>query len=275
MTQYYHIKTRRDTAARWAQNNPTPADGEMCIETDTKLKKIGNGTTPYNSLPYDQPSNATASKAGLMSPTDKQKLDGINLALYAKLQSPNFTGTPKAPKQNGYDVSLILATNAYVLDMIASFANGLMVRCVFSAPAEGDYQVLGDASNLLFIGVNGEACPLDATQKLVSGINYIDCLFESGAIMGSKVSAGAFKDIALLTAVILPERMLAIEDDAFHGCNELKDVYCLSPTPPTLGGSVFAGTPFEGGEKLYVHKVAETEYQGSAWASVGCTIVTL
>ena len=93
--------------------------------------------------------------------------------------------------------------------------------------------------------------------------------------MGSKVPAAAFKDIGLLTTVILPERMLAIEDDAFHGCNELRDVYCLSPTPPTLGSSVFAGTPFEGGEKLYVHKVYETEYQGSPWASVGCTIVTL
>ena len=275
MTQYYHIKTRRDTAARWAQNNPTPADGEMCIETDTKLKKIGNGTTPYNSLPYDQPSNATASKAGLMSPADKQKLDGINLALYAKLQSPNFTGTPKAPKQNGYDVSLTLATNSYVLDKIASFANGLMVRCVFNIPSDGDYLVLGDVSNILFIGVNGEARPLDARQKLVSGINYIDCLFESGAIMGSKMPAAAFKSINLLTTVILPERMLAIEDDAFHDCNELKNVYCLSPTPPTMGRSVFVGTPFEGGEKLYVHKAYDALYQGSPWASVGCTIETL
>lgn len=275
MTQYYHIKTRRDTAARWAQNNPTPADGEMCIETDTKLKKIGNGTTPYNSLPYDQPSNATASKAGLMSPADKQKLDGINLALYAKLQSPTFTGTPKAPKQNGYDVSLTLATNAYVLDKIASFANGLMVRCIFNIPSGGDYRVLGDVSNLLFIGVNGEVCPLDARQKLVPGINYIDCLFESGAIMGSKVPAAAFRGINLLTTVILPERMLAIEDDAFSDCNELEDVYCLSPTPPTLGGSVFAGTHFEGGGKLYVHKVHDDMYQGSPWASIGCTIETL
>jgi hypothetical protein len=275
MTQYYHIKTRRDTAARWAQNNPTPADGEMCIETDTKLKKIGNGTTPYNSLPYDQPSNATASKAGLMSPADKQKLDGINLALYAKLQSPNFTGTPKAPKQNGYDVSLTLATNSYVLDKIASFANGLMVRCIFNIPSDGDYRVLGDVSNLLFIGVNGEACPLDAEQKLVSGINYIDCLFGNGAIMGSRVPAAAFMGINLLTTVILPERMLAILDGAFNDCSELKDVYCLSPTPPTLEGRVFRGTPFEGGEKLYVHKVYEATYRSSQWASVGCTIETL
>ena len=208
-------------------------------------------------------------------PADKQKLDGINLALYAKLQSPNFTGTPKAPKQNGYDVSLTLATNSYVLDKIASFANGLMVRCVFNIPSDGDYLVLGDVSNILFIGVNGEARPLDARQKLVSGINYIDCLFESGAIMGSKMPAAAFKSINLLTTVILPERMLAIEDDAFHDCNELKNVYCLSPTPPTMGRSVFVGTPFEGGEKLYVHKAYDALYQGSPWASVGCTIETL
>lgn len=44
------IKLRRDTAANWASNNPTPAQGEPCWAYDTGVLKIGDGTTAYNSL---------------------------------------------------------------------------------------------------------------------------------------------------------------------------------------------------------------------------------
>jgi len=46
------IQFRRDTAANWALANPVLASGEMGIETDTDQFKIGNGATPWNSLPY-------------------------------------------------------------------------------------------------------------------------------------------------------------------------------------------------------------------------------
>lgn len=40
------------TSAQWAASNPTPLKGELCLETDTRKFKFGNGTTAYNSLPY-------------------------------------------------------------------------------------------------------------------------------------------------------------------------------------------------------------------------------
>lgn len=46
------IQIRRDTAATWASVNPTPANGEICFETDTDKVKIGDGVTPWNSLAY-------------------------------------------------------------------------------------------------------------------------------------------------------------------------------------------------------------------------------
>lgn len=53
---------RRDTAANWTANNPTPKQGEPCLETDTtwpngggRKFKIGDGTTAWNSLPYAVP----------------------------------------------------------------------------------------------------------------------------------------------------------------------------------------------------------------------------
>lgn len=46
------IQLRRDTSTNWTQNNPIPAQGEPCYETDTGKLKIGNGTQNYNDLSY-------------------------------------------------------------------------------------------------------------------------------------------------------------------------------------------------------------------------------
>lgn len=54
------IQLKRDTAANWSTNNPTPSAGEPCFETDTGKLKIGDGITAYNSLPYQGGTSATA-----------------------------------------------------------------------------------------------------------------------------------------------------------------------------------------------------------------------
>ncbi len=46
------IRHREDTAGNWTSNNPTPASGELCYETDTKKLKIGDGSTAWTSLAY-------------------------------------------------------------------------------------------------------------------------------------------------------------------------------------------------------------------------------
>lgn len=65
------IQYRRDTAANWKAANPVLALGEPALETDTKLRKIGDGVTAWNSLGYQAP--------------DKKTLD----ATYAKTVRPN------------------------------------------------------------------------------------------------------------------------------------------------------------------------------------------
>ena len=47
------IQIRRDTASNWTSNNPTPADGEWCRETDTGNLKQGDGSTAWNDLGYN------------------------------------------------------------------------------------------------------------------------------------------------------------------------------------------------------------------------------
>ena len=46
------IQIRRDTAANWTSSNPTLAQGELGLETDTSQLKAGDGTTAWTSLGY-------------------------------------------------------------------------------------------------------------------------------------------------------------------------------------------------------------------------------
>lgn len=46
------LRTRYDTAANWASNNPVLLSGELGIESDTLKMKVGNGSSVWNSLPY-------------------------------------------------------------------------------------------------------------------------------------------------------------------------------------------------------------------------------
>jgi len=46
------IQLRRDTATQWTALNPTLAQGELAVETDTRKFKIGDGVTAWSSLTY-------------------------------------------------------------------------------------------------------------------------------------------------------------------------------------------------------------------------------
>lgn len=46
------IQLRRSTAAQWTAADPTLAQGELGIETDTNLGKLGDGATPWTALAY-------------------------------------------------------------------------------------------------------------------------------------------------------------------------------------------------------------------------------
>ena len=46
------IQLKRDTSVRWTAKNPVLESGEIGIETDTNLIKIGDGSLQWNSLNY-------------------------------------------------------------------------------------------------------------------------------------------------------------------------------------------------------------------------------
>lgn len=55
------IQLRHDTAANWTSVNPVLLEGEVGLETDTRKQKVGDGSTAWNSLPYDTGSTALQS----------------------------------------------------------------------------------------------------------------------------------------------------------------------------------------------------------------------
>ena len=64
---FIQLQFRRDTASNWTTNNPILASGEMGIETDTGLFKIGDGTVRWNLLAYgglQGPTGPTGSGTG-------------------------------------------------------------------------------------------------------------------------------------------------------------------------------------------------------------------
>jgi hypothetical protein len=69
------IQFRRGTAAQWTSANPTLAEGEMGVETDTGNFKIGNGSLAWDDLSY----------GGLSS------LDPAPLYLEENVQTANYT----------------------------------------------------------------------------------------------------------------------------------------------------------------------------------------
>jgi hypothetical protein len=70
-----NILLRRGTAIEWSTSNPSLAEGEIGVETDTKKLKVGDGITVWSSLPYIT-----------LTPT-------AAASLYATIANPSFTGS--------------------------------------------------------------------------------------------------------------------------------------------------------------------------------------
>ena len=87
------IQIRRDTAANWTSADPTLAQGELGVETDTNKMKVGNGSTAWSSLSYliDTGGYAAYADATANFTGDLQK-SGVSVPAYGDTTA-NFTGT--------------------------------------------------------------------------------------------------------------------------------------------------------------------------------------
>lgn len=115
------IKLRRGPAATWTSANPTLADGEIGVETDTGAQKMGDGSTPWASLAYLLGAAAIADA----QTTAFAAVGGGPLQLYDNFQRSNrnllYDVPPNGP---GYAYGVDDDVNATGL----SISGGLMVR---------------------------------------------------------------------------------------------------------------------------------------------------
>jgi hypothetical protein len=63
------IQLRRGIASEWSSANPTLAEGELGVETDTGKFKLGNGSTQWNSLSYSSGATGPTGATGLTGAT--------------------------------------------------------------------------------------------------------------------------------------------------------------------------------------------------------------
>jgi len=84
------IQYRNDTAANWTTANPVLLAGEIGYETNTKLLKIGDGTTAWISLAYF-PANAAITGGSITGVTINNSVIGGTTPAAGTFTSLNST----------------------------------------------------------------------------------------------------------------------------------------------------------------------------------------
>ena len=95
------IKLRRDTAANWTTSNPILAAGETGFETDTRMTKLGDGSTHWVNLKY--------------AVTGDMRITGTTISSDTDIKFSSHSGTRKnwALTINGM-AGIDMPTNSYV-----------------------------------------------------------------------------------------------------------------------------------------------------------------
>lgn len=154
------IQFRRGTAASWTSANTVLAAGELGLETDTALFKIGDGTTAWTSLAYGGfDGTATLSQIGISSGTDigAAIADDDEIVLYDTSASTNRKSDASRIKTyvfSGVDAKgdLLAGTAADTVSRIAVGTDGQALLADSSTAtglAWGAAGVSGDSDQLV------------------------------------------------------------------------------------------------------------------------------
>ena len=233
----YRIRIRRDTLANWQSNNPTLGIGEVALVTDTTPQrlKFGDGLARFNSLPFFTLPAATTSEAGIMSASDKAKLNGIDASAVNMNKVVNMLGRTV----------------------------GEAVRFTFEIPADNTYTLLNSDSDLLLLVSDGVGY-ITSTKACAQGTEVVSLVFSDA----STIPANVAKNKAMLTGVHIPSWVHRIGTSAFDG-TAIKDVVCEGVTPPACDATVFENVDLSG-TTLHVHEDVRAAYENHLiWGTFG------
>lgn len=80
------IQLRNDVAANWSSVNPVLAQGEIGIERDTGLMKIGDGATDWDNLLYSSLDTTQVSYTHTQGAVSNSWVIAHNLGYYPNIQ---------------------------------------------------------------------------------------------------------------------------------------------------------------------------------------------
>lgn len=160
----YRFKLRGGTAAEWASANPVLLAREPGIETDTLAIKIGDGTRPWNQLPYSGRNTQT-----LLAEADAATVTRINAlgvsALTTRVTNLENSGGTGGTTYNDTQLRAdMAAADTTTLNSAKSHTNGLVTplttrveniearpKNVVLTQAQYDALATKDANTLYFI----------------------------------------------------------------------------------------------------------------------------
>ena len=147
------IQKRRDSSINWANVNPVLASGEDGYETDTRKTKTGDGSTPWNSLPYSSITSGELAAAvdGKVDATTTLAGYGITDA-YTKTQSDTLLNAKVA---------------------VSSIVNTLTSTLTTAPLSAAQGKVLKDAIDQINIILNSDDTDLDTMQEQADKIKLI------------------------------------------------------------------------------------------------------
>lgn len=145
------IQQRRDIAANWTSVNPVLATGEIGFEIDTYRIKIGDGSTPWNSLDYYISDVAISANGGNHTGSNFVFSNSNNVSF--GMNNGTITATASFSGSN------YVFSNS---NGITFGTNGSIVTASFSSPPSATSLVYSNSNNVTF-GTNGSTLTASAS----------------------------------------------------------------------------------------------------------------
>jgi hypothetical protein len=222
------IQFRNDTLANWSAANPILAAGELGLETDTRFYKIGDGITPWNTLPYavlrtldsiqvaeltDQATPATPAAGTL-----KFYAKSLGGRMLLRHLGPSGLSTPLQPSffQNlivlaGPSASTSLSVLGATLTTVGTISHpvvteayGLMAN-ILSGAGAGNTCGVGIATTAFLRGLLGGGGFFFATRVAYPDASYD----ETGASTGTRIFVG-------MTSLTMAQAVASNEPTGHH-----------------------------------------------------------
>lgn len=181
------IQIRRDTAANWTSANPTLAQGELGVETDTDKIKVGDGSTAWSSLSYliDTGNYLVSSDiANMLETTDIGSTVQAYDADTAKLDVAQTYTAQQTFGELKETVYTLATSGTIALDP----ANGSIQTCASSGPTFTDSLEAGQTLVLHVTGGDSNPVTFPTVTWVTSGGNVAPTATASDVFVFWKIS---------------------------------------------------------------------------------------